>query len=447
MHLSQLGSLFGAPSHPQDASFESVSIDSRTIEPGALFIAIKGENFDGHDFIQSAFQKGAVAAIVSTPVNTSSPLFIVKDTRLALGQLAAVHRSTFTLPLIALTGSNGKTTTKEMIASILRMAGETLATSGNLNNDIGAPLTLLKLNSQHQFAVIELGTNHPGEIAYSSQLAKPTIALITNVGRAHTAGLGSLEKVAAEKGQIYQALSVKGSAVINNDDAFAKDWLRQNHQRKIVTFGIQTPSDFMAEQISLNAEGFPAFKLVTPLGRIDIQLPLPGMHNVMNALAAAASTHEAGLSLSQIASGLETVQPVKGRLHLFKTRMGGRLIDDTYNANPNSVRVAIDFLSQFPGKKILVLGDMGELGENASEYHYEIGQFAKKKGIHALYTCGKLSLEASKAFGENAQHFPSQSDLIPALQLQLGPDVSCLIKGSRSAKMETIVSYFKQEQG
>ena len=446
MLLSQLEELFDIPSHAHAVSFQSVSIDTRTIAPGALFVAIQGENFDGHDFIKQAQQQGAVAVISAKAITSSLPIIRVKDTRLALGQLAAYHRQQFNLPVVALTGSNGKTTTKEMIAAIFRAAGSVLATQGNLNNDLGVPLTLLKLTAEHQFAVIELGANHRGEIAYTSQLVKPAVALITNVAAAHTAGFGSIENIAHEKGQIYQAVPHGGTIIVNKDDAFATTWQLENQQRRCLTFAIKNQADFMAHDTQLNNEGYAHFKLTTPAGRCDISLSVPGLHNVANALAAAAAATAIGVSLDNIQQGLSQVPSVNGRLRLIKSLAGGRLIDDTYNANPASVTAAINFLSQFPGKKILVLGDMGELGDNAAHYHFEIGEVAKHSGIDLLYTCGTLSYEATKAFGSGAQHFASHLELINALTPQLTDNVNCLVKGSRSAKMEVVVSYFKLEQ-
>ena len=438
--------------------FNGISTDSRRVAPGTLFVALRGEHFDGHDFIHLAAASGAVAAMVDerwaseaqvdVPVVGAAlgfPLVVVDDTRLALGRLAAQWRSGFELPLVGVTGSNGKTTVKEMIAAILRAQsridgfdeeGSVLATQGNLNNDIGVPLMLLRMKLAHRAAVIEMGMNHPGEIAYLTALARPNVALVTNAQRAHLAGMGTLADVAEEKGAIYGGLGAKGVAVINADDAFADFWRGLNMGRKVITFGLDQPADVCA---TFTPQGLSsAVHVTTPYGAVDFTLHVPGVHNVRNALAATASALGAGATLEAVAEGLGQWRGVKGRLNLRETPQGALLIDDTYNANPDSVRAGIDVLAATPGRKILVLGDMGEIGERSAQYHDEIGGYAKSAGVDALFALGELSALAAKNFGEHGQHFESVDALVDALKTELKPDAAVLVKGSRFMRMERV---------
>lgn len=440
MKLSELSALVDGQFIGQDSSFDSISTDSRNINPGELFIAVAGDQFDGHNFVAQAQMRGAVAALVSQDVVCEIPLIKVSDTRKALGQLAAKRREQFPIPLIALTGSCGKTTTKEMLRSILSVCGETLANIKSFNNDLGVPLTLLQLTSQHQYAVIEMGANHPGEIAYLTQLAKPNVALITNIAPAHLQGFGSIEGVAKAKSEIFNSLTAAGTAIINADDNFA-DWLKDVlKNRTIWSFGVRNKADFYTKEIGSDDTGRFSFVLCSPQGEIDIKLPLAGQHNVMNALTAAAASMAVGATLPAIKQGLEQVSPVPGRLVIRQGRVGACVIDDTYNANPASVAAALQVLSQRSGERIFVFGGMGELGDNAGDYHKQIGELAKQLRIERVYTCGELAKLAAEAFGNHGYHFANQEELVNELQNILQPEMTILVKGSRSTKMEKVVA-------
>ena len=412
--------------------------DSRQAVPESLFIALRGERFDAHDFAAMAIDGGAVAVIVERQLNVTVPQIVVADSRRALGDLARAWRRRCPATVVGLTGSAGKTTVKEMIASILRQDGETLATIGNLNNDIGVPLTLFRLNDSHRYAVIEMGANHAGEIAYCAAIAEPSVAAITLIGAAHLEGFGSIEGVARAKSEIYSALPANGCAVLNRD-ALHQDILQAAiGGRKTLGFGGN--AEIRAEQVVLDAQACAGFTLVTPRGRIAVQLPVPGQHNVMNALAAAGVGEALGLSLTQIANGLQQTPVVGGRLVRKQARNGAVLIDDTYNANLSSVKAAIDLLSSLPGRPVLVFGDMGELGSDAAAIHAEVGHYAKQKQLAAVFTLGTLSAETSAAFGAGGHHFSELEALLAALRHALtGTDV-VLVKGSRSARMERVVS-------
>ena len=438
--LAKMSAVLSGKLINQDVEFSTVSTDSRNIKPGQLFIALVGPNFDGHQFIKEITQKGAAAAIVSKPIKTDLPLLQVADTNKALGQLAAWHRQQMQLPIIALTGSCGKTTVKEMTRCILAECGTTLANEGTLNNDIGVPLTLLKLQPEHRYAVIELGANNPGEIAYLTQMTKPQVAFINNIAPAHLAGFGSIEGVARAKAEIFTGLKENGIALVNVDDHYA-NWIKEKlNGKKIITFGIEHAADFQAQTLKADAEERFSFILKTPQGEINIQLPVLGKHNVLNALAAAAATSAVGASLNAIKAGLEKMRAVSGRLVVRQGQAGARIFDDTYNANPFSVRTALQVLANYKGERIFVFGDMGELGEQAEQMHQEIGEFAKQLGINRLYAWGKLSKATVKAFGEGAYHFDDKSQLSDAVKNILKPDVTVLVKGSRSAKMEQVVA-------
>ncbi|MFZ5594679.1 MAG: UDP-N-acetylmuramoyl-tripeptide--D-alanyl-D-alanine ligase [Pseudomonadota bacterium] len=451
MKLAEAAAALGAGMSGGDALFQAVNTDTRTIQPGDLFIALRGERFDGHAFVAEAAAKGAVAALVSEPVETALPLLRVADTRLALGRLGAAWRTRFTIPLIAVTGSNGKTTTKEMLAAIFARRGPVLATQGNLNNDIGVPLTLLRLRAEHRCAVIEMGANHPGEIAYLSELARPTVALITNAAMAHLAGFGSLDEIARTKGGIYAGLAGQGAGIVNADDAYAGFWRSLLGGRRCMTFGMREQADVSALPGSVRCQLgdeaiITAFQMRTPAGDIDVSFPLMGEHNVMNALAAAAAALAAGATLADVKDGLEAMQAVKGRLQVKKAGCGARVIDDTYNANPPSLLAAINVLASVAGRKVLVLGDMGELGDDAPLFHRQVGERARQAGIDKLYATGELSRDAAQAFGADGGHYASHDELIAALAADLDAQTTVLVKGSRFMRMEQVVEALVKEK-
>lgn len=437
-----------------DQVFSGLSIDTRSLKKGELFIALKGPNFDGHDYIAQAKQQGAAAVLVEKlmavgkSIDDSISQLVVEDSQKALGLIGQLNREDFTGPLVALTGSSGKTTVKEILAAIFRQQGPTLSTLGNLNNDLGVPLTLSRLTTEHEYAVIELGANAMGEIAYTSQLSQPTVCLINNVMEAHLAGFGSLEQVAKAKGEITQGLVSNGHAVFNADDVHFSYWktlLSENQQ--LLSFSVvNTEADIYSTHIEPIDQGF-RFKIHLPDHCFSVTLPLPGRHNIANALAAAAVAFAVGCRPQAITAGLMEMQPVAGRGVQLSGKQGSRLIDDTYNANPGSVKAAIHMLTQYPGKRLLVLGDMGELGEQASELHFEVGQFAKQQGLDGLYAVGPLSKQSVIGFGEGAQHFNNKAELIESLDKQLSESLVVLIKGSRSAKMETIVAACRMTGG
>lgn len=438
--LATKGRLMG-----RDVTFIGVTTDSRKVAAGDLFIALKGERFDGHDYVAQCFEQGALAAMVNERSTLSAqlagkPLVVVPDTRLGLGDLAAHWRGKFAVPLAAITGSNGKTTVKEMLASILRAAcGEegVLATEGNLNNDIGLPLTLLKLRANHRYAVAEMGMNHPGEIAYLTRIARPTIALINNASAAHLQGLGSVEAVARAKGEIFEGLSTDGIAVINADDAAAPLWRQLAAPHRVLTFGLEQPADVSADY-ALEPD-VSELCLKTAQGNIEARLAVPGLHNVNNALAAAAAALAMGMPPATIAAGLAAFSGVKGRLQRKAGCCGAVVVDDTYNANPASMRAAIGVLASMPGKKIFVMGDMGELGADAAELHREIGAEAKAAGIDAVYALGEMSRNAVTAFGPGASHFDTAEALGLTLRNELTAGTAILVKGSRFMRMERVV--------
>lgn len=440
--------------HGKNVLFTGVSTDSRAVERGDLFVALVGEKFDGHNFIAEVKEKGAAAAMVcleSAVKNQEAeiPLILVKDTRRGLGQLAAYWREHFSIPVVAVTGSNGKTTVKEMIASILRRAidasgrmdemdgsGKVLATEGNLNNDIGMPLMLLRLRKQHLYAVIEMGMSHSGEISYLTGLAKPSVAVITNAGTAHVEGLGSVKAVACAKGEVFEGLDQQGIAVINADDPHAPLWRELAGNRKTVDFGITgEPQVSACYQIDFFGS---RMKLILPGGIEDVELQVPGEHNVRNALAAAAVAVALGIDTKAIASGLAEFRGVKGRMQKKRCLHGATLIDDSYNANPESVRAALAVLAKAQGKKILVLGDMGELGESARDFHERIGMEARLAGIDRLFAVGELSAYTAAKFGSGARHCEHIEELLAEVESLLAADVTLLVKGSRFMQMERV---------
>ncbi len=425
-----------------DAVIESVGTDTRGIRSGQLFVALVGPRFDGHDFAEQARIGGAVALLVSRELDIRLPQLLVDDTRLALGRLAAAWRDKLQGKVIALTGSNGKTTTKEMIAAVLGRVGRVCATQGNLNNDIGLPLTLLSARDE-DFLVLEMGANHPGEIAALSAIARPDLALITNAGQAHLLGFGGLEGVARAKGEIIGGLSQDGIFLLNVDDAWAHLWRDLAAGRAILSFGHAGDARVrigpQRHPLRLNGDGFHnACEVITPHGEFTLDLALPGAHNRMNALAAIAVGEALGVDSGVMRVALRGLRPVPGRMQALDGRFGGHLIDDSYNANPDSVRAALDVLGELPGRRWLVLGDLAELGRAGPELHAQVGRMAKQMGLERLWAVGELSREAVAGFGEGARHFGDRESLCAELENNLGSEDLVLVKGSRSAAMEWV---------
>jgi UDP-N-acetylmuramoyl-tripeptide--D-alanyl-D-alanine ligase len=429
--------LRGAP----DIAVQRVHSDTRTLQPGDLFVALKGERFDANDFLADAQAKGAVAAIAHRgKLPTGFPGLEVDDSKLALGSLAAGWRAQFSLPLIAVTGSNGKTTVTQMIASILRawQPDAMLATQGNFNNDIGLPLQLLRLRAEHRVAVLELGMNHPGEIGYLARIAAPTVAVVNNAQREHQEFMASVEAVARENGTVLSALGPTGAAVFPAGEEFTPLWMHLAGTRPHLTFGSDAPSD--RADIALAGtewqQGRWQVDVQTPAGRLAFRLHIAGRHNVRNALAAAACALAAGAPLAAIAAGLEAFEPVKGRSRALSLKLDGRpitLVDDTYNANPDSVRAAIDVLAELPGPRLLVLGDMGEVGDQGPQFHTEVGEHARVRRIEKLFTLGAQSVAMK------GTHFESIEALNAAVLGELPNTASVLVKGSRFMKMERVI--------
>ncbi|NBX00181.1 MAG: UDP-N-acetylmuramoyl-tripeptide--D-alanyl-D-alanine ligase [Methylophilaceae bacterium] len=439
--LATRGQLVGA-----DVEFCCVGTDSRAIKKGQLFVALKGENFDGHEYAAQSLEKGAAAVLVSKASNASTAV-VVKDTRLALGELAAHWRAKFDMPVVAITGSNGKTTVKEMLAAILKVVADdasVLATQGNLNNDIGLPMTMLNLGKQHRYAVLEMGMNHTGELSYLTNLAKPSVALVNNAGTAHIGELGSVEAIANAKGEIFEGLADGGTAIINADDVFANLWKNLASKHQQVTFGLKAKADVTAKY-ELHASSSDV-DLLAPNGTVKFTLPAPGLHNVSNALAAASAALALNVSLENIAAGLSNFAGVKGRLQAKQGFAGAKLIDDTYNANPMSMKAAIDVLKASVGRRIFVMGDMAELGADEAIMHAEIGAYAKAADIEKFYALGELTKNAVTAFGLNAMHFETVEALAESLKSMMNAETTVLVKGSRSMRMERVVDAIQLAQ-
>ena len=422
--------------------FNRVHTDTRSLQSGDLFVALKGDNFDAHDFLAQAREKGAVAAIAQHGLAESGlPGLEVADSKRALGELAAAWRAQFKLPLIAVTGSNGKTTLTQMIAAILRAwkAGGAFATEGNFNNDIGVPLTLLRLRASHQAAVVELGMNHPGEIAYLAALTKPTVAVVNNAQREHLEFMSTVEAVARENGAVLQALDASGTAVIPADDDYSPIWREIAGARRVLTFAQTGEADVTAQ--AHWAESCWQVAAQTPVGPLEFSLHIAGRHNVKNALAAVACALAINVPLVFIAQGLSAFVPVKGRSRSLQISLLGHvltLIDDTYNSNPDSMKAAIDVLAELPGPRLLVMGDMGEVGDQGPRFHREAGEQARANGIEMLFTIGAQSAEAHAAFG-SGRHFEAMDELNAAVLAELPKSVSVLVKGSRFMKMERVI--------
>ncbi|CAM4120249.1 UDP-N-acetylmuramoyl-tripeptide--D-alanyl-D-alanine ligase [Pseudoalteromonas byunsanensis] len=440
--LAWLAAVLDTPLSGENLAIANVNTDTRTINNNEVFLALRGPNFDGHNFVEQARKRGAIAAIVDTPVACDITQLVVPDTRLALGKIGKAVIERVAPKTIAITGSVGKTTVKEMCAAILARKGKVLATKGNFNNDIGVPLTLIRLCEDDEFAVIELGANHIGEIAYTTSLTSPDVAVVCNVAPAHIEGFGSIEGVGIAKGEIFSGLKSGGVAVLNCDCEFVDMWREGLHDVTTKRFSRQQNLDIWAEGVHLNDTAHASFLLCTDSEKVPVQLALPGEHNVTNAVIAAALTTELGATLGDVAAALESMAPVKGRVNLIKASDKLNVIDDTYNANVRSVKAAIDLLMQMPGYRILALGDMGELGEQAREYHQEVGEYAQQQGVDALYSLGVLSRYSSDVFAQPERHFSTREHLLEALQQTLKTqDGVCtvLVKGSRSSRMELLV--------
>ncbi len=447
MRLSEAAELLQAGLCGHDVKFSGCSTDTRTLIKGALFIALRGDNFDGHDFVDQAIQGGAVAAMLEHEhSDTALPMMIVEDTRGAMGELASAWRNRFTLPVIAVTGSNGKTTVKEMLTSILSQQAPVLSTSGNLNNDIGVPLTLFGLGGQHKYAVIEMGANHPGEIAYLSAMTRPGIALITLCAPAHIEGFGSIDGVANAKAEIFSGLLQEGIAIMNADDAYVATWREKAADRKQISFAVNNSADVGVRNLKLNKESACSeFTLTAPDAEIVIKMNLPGLHNVENALAAAACCVAIDIPLLQIRDGLQLMQPVKGRMQYKPGPGSSRIIDDTYNANPASMEAAIQTAMTTSNRCWLVMGDMAELGDVAVSSHQQAGEFARTAGIERLYALGQLGEYAVQAFSNGARHFGDKDHLIKTLSTELEDGITVLVKGSRAMAMEHVVQALAKE--
>ncbi len=451
MKASQLALLTGGKLEGADVEFNGLSTDSRTIIPGNLFIANKGETLDGHDYIQPALEKGATVALVTRKQPIPITQIIVPDTYQALGTWAAKHRAQLpSLEVIAVTGSCGKTTTKQMLGSIFSEVGPTIAATGSYNNHVGVPVTLLSLTPEHRFAIIEMGANHPHEIAPLTQMAKPDVAIITIIAPVHTEGFGDVDTIAETKTEIFDGLNPNGTAIINADDAYYPYWQKKltapRHcerseaiqVHRVLSFSSQNKADVYATDIQLKS-GCAAFLLHTPYGEVPIQLPILGRHNVANALAGASAAVALKVPLDKIAHGLAHMQSAKHRLHVCRGYNQALIIDDAYNANPLAVKAALDILAEHPGEKVWVFFDMKELGNLAIEAHQEVGRFAKQKGVSRIFALGELSQLTVEAFGEGAEHFANKKALIDALKPQLHQNMTILIKGSRSGALEEVV--------
>jgi len=429
--------------HGDDREFEGVSTDTRTIREGELFFALQGPNFDGNDYVRAAQAAGAAGAVVSRRVNDDLAQITVDDTKAALGRFGAAWRSDHDITLIGLTGSNGKTTLKELIAACLSRKAATLATHGNLNNDIGVPLMLSRIDESHRYVVLEMGANHAGEIAYLTKLARPDVVVITNAGAAHLEGFGSIKGVAHAKGEILQGDPRPQVAVLNADDKYFPYWSSQVEDIRCLSFGFNEAADVRADNIVADSNKT-TFTLHTANDSVDIALPLVGIHNVRNACAAAAVALALEVGIDDIRAALESVNPVGGRLQPVRGINDATLFDDSYNANPLSVIAAAEFLASLPGESWLVLGDMKELGDDAEELHREVGEAARASGVSRLFAYGDLAASAAEGFGLHASWFASLDALVDELCAGLSSDINVLVKGSRSMRMERVVDALRE---
>lgn len=439
MRLDEVAKAVNGVLQGYDEMIEGVSTDTRRLRSGELFVALRGPHFNGHRFIDDARQHHAAAAMIEEAVATELATIQVTDTRTALAKLAAYWRDKFHIPVIGITGSNGKTTVKEMIGSILASANRNaLVTEGNLNNEIGVPLTLLRLRSVHRYAVVEMGMNHMGEIDRLTRMTRPTIALITNAAAAHLEGVRDLDAVARAKAEIFNGLGRGGIAVINGDDAFADFWRERAAPHSCLVFALNSKADVNGEYEF--QDHTTRILIKTTQGNVDVHLRLPGLHNVANALAATCAVLPLGVDLDDIKAGLESIGPVRGRLQVRAGLRGVTILDDTYNANPASARAAIDVLARSAGWRLLVLGDMAELGAEETGLHRDIGRYAREQGIDALFAVGPLSRAAVEAFGDRARHFETHDLLASAVRALASQQMTVLVKGSRRMHMEDIVS-------
>jgi UDP-N-acetylmuramoyl-tripeptide--D-alanyl-D-alanine ligase len=438
--LSDFAQAVGGKLHGTDREYKAVSSDTRTLAGGDLFVALRGPRYNANEFVTGATTAGATGALVDTLQPVAIPQIVVPDTQVALEKASHAWRSQFSIPVVGVAGSNGKTTAKEMTAAILGAAGECLATRGNLNNHIGVPLTLFRIEARHRFAVVEMGANAAGEVAHLVEIGGPTVGLITNAGAEHLEGFGSIEGVARAEGEMVAGLRPDATAVINADDPFADMW-RGSTPARVVTFGVEKPADFLAtdSKTSVGPDGFlTRFNLVSPLGQVAIELHMGGRHNVANALAAAAAATAAGAKLEHVAAGLGAVRAVAGRLQFKMTAAGAWLIDDSYNANPSSMKAGIEVLAGLDGRKWLVMGDMAELGDFSESAHKEVGVFAREHGIERLFAIGQLAGLAVESFGRGGQWFSESNALAEALK-GAPSDVRMLVKGSRVNRLERVV--------
>jgi UDP-N-acetylmuramoyl-tripeptide--D-alanyl-D-alanine ligase len=451
MRLSELREIAGGELRGGDAEFTAVSIDTRTLSPGELYLAIRGQRFDGNDFVAEAVRAGASAAVVERFAESEIPQLRVADGRLALGRLGAAWRARWPGRVVGITGSNGKTTVKEMVAQVLSVAAPTFRTQGNLNNDIGVPLTLLRLRSEHRYAAIEMGANHYGEIAYVGGLAVPDVAIVSNAGAAHLEGFGSVAGVARAKGELIEALPSSGVAVLNADDPYFDYWRALAGRRRVLSFGFAEAAAVRADPgsvaMQLDASGFrSSFELIHRGERFPMALALAGRHNVTNALAAAAAALTLGLDLERIQTGLAQLTPVSGRLEPIRGLHGSVLINDTYNANPSSFGAALEVLSDLAGESWVALGAFRELGEASPELHAGLGRQAKVQGVKRLFAVGPDADKAAEAFGEGAVYCQSQDELIERLGAGLSERIRVLVKGSRSQRMERVIEALRARE-
>lgn len=447
LQLSEIANAVDGTLIGEDETIDAISTDSRTLAAKDVFLALRGAKFDGHKFVQQAENTGCSAVIVDHDCQLNIAQIVVKDTHKALGKIGAYVKEKVSPKTVGITGSSGKTTVKEMVAAILARLGKVLATKGNFNNDIGVPLTLLRLEADHDFAVVEMGANHMGEIAYTSALVQPDVAVINNIAAAHLEGFGDLCGVARAKGEIYEGMKSDGVALYNQDCKLANKWQWRLVDKTVKTFSCYNKADCYSNDVVLDDNGCASFNLYCEqVGSTFVELSVPGRHNVCNAVAAASIALEFGASLEDIRLGLAEMAPVKGRLNLHHLDGNCKLIDDSYNANVESIKAASDLLASYPGKRVLILGDMGELGTNARSYHQEVGEYAAGRDIDELLTLGVLSQSTADAFNQrkpsHGKHFSDRTVLLKHLvQVLTGEqqEISILVKGSRSSHMELVV--------